>query len=233
MQETLSIEPRGERTTRLDTFVDAAFAFALTLLVISFDALPGNLEELNAALKASPAFAASFAQLAMFWLGHRHWSRHYGLENGATVFFSLLLVLTALIYVYPLRVLYGVFFEWASGGWLASGFTVTDFQDLATLFCIYGLGFFLFSASLVLLYAAAWRARSSLELTRAERMATLAELSAWIIIALTGLLSALLAVLLPLSIAPWSGATYSLLAVLMPLNYAWFNRRLQAEPAPG
>ena len=31
---------RGEQVTRLETFVDAAFAFAMTLLVVSFDAMP-------------------------------------------------------------------------------------------------------------------------------------------------------------------------------------------------
>ena len=33
----------GERNSRLDAFVDAAFAFAVTLLVISADRIPGFL----------------------------------------------------------------------------------------------------------------------------------------------------------------------------------------------
>ena len=44
--EGLTVEDRfrlrGLEVTRLDTFVDAAFAFVLTLLVISFDAIPSN-----------------------------------------------------------------------------------------------------------------------------------------------------------------------------------------------
>jgi uncharacterized membrane protein len=35
-----SVRQRGEQVTRLETFVDAAFAFAMTLLVVSFDAMP-------------------------------------------------------------------------------------------------------------------------------------------------------------------------------------------------
>ncbi|MGB5510903.1 MAG: TMEM175 family protein, partial [Woeseiaceae bacterium] len=76
---------RGLEVTRLDTFVDAAFAFVLTLLVISFDAIPSNYPEMLAAVRRIPGFAASFAILMMFWLQHRLWSRRYGLENFNTI----------------------------------------------------------------------------------------------------------------------------------------------------
>ncbi len=65
---------RGLEVTRLDTFIDAAFAFVLTLLVISFDEIPSNYAEMMAAVKRIPAFVASFALLMMFWLPHRRWS---------------------------------------------------------------------------------------------------------------------------------------------------------------
>ncbi|MDQ2701254.1 MAG: TMEM175 family protein [Pseudomonadota bacterium] len=58
---------RGREVTRIETFVDAAFAFAVTLLVISFDAIPDSAQALVQALKGVPAFAASFALLAMLW----------------------------------------------------------------------------------------------------------------------------------------------------------------------
>ena len=54
---------RGRDTTRLEAFVDAAFAFALTLLVISFDAVPQSFEALTTALKAVPAFLMASAYL--------------------------------------------------------------------------------------------------------------------------------------------------------------------------
>ena len=59
---------RGLEVTRLDTFIDAAFAFVLTLLVISFDEIPSTYAEMLAAVKRIPGFAASFAVLMMFWL---------------------------------------------------------------------------------------------------------------------------------------------------------------------
>ena len=44
---------RGLEVTRLDTFIDAAFAFVLTLLVISFDEIPSTYAEMLAAAKIS------------------------------------------------------------------------------------------------------------------------------------------------------------------------------------
>jgi uncharacterized membrane protein len=41
---------RGEKVTRLEAFVDAAFAFSVTLLVISGDKIPTSVDELIQAL---------------------------------------------------------------------------------------------------------------------------------------------------------------------------------------
>ena len=53
------VRQRGEQVTRLETFVDAAFAFAVTLLVVSFDAMPSSFAELYDALRRLPAFLAA------------------------------------------------------------------------------------------------------------------------------------------------------------------------------
>ena len=42
---------RGANVTRFEAFVDAAFAFAVTLLVISLDGMPASISELMDALK--------------------------------------------------------------------------------------------------------------------------------------------------------------------------------------
>ena len=46
---------RGDKSTRVEAFVDAAFAFALTLLVIAGDSIPASVGELLKALKSLPA----------------------------------------------------------------------------------------------------------------------------------------------------------------------------------
>ena len=38
---------RGDKVTRLEAFVDASFAFALTLLVVSGDSIPASISELT------------------------------------------------------------------------------------------------------------------------------------------------------------------------------------------
>ena len=42
---------RGLESTRLDTFVDAAFAFVLTIRVISFDDIPSDYAEMIVAVQ--------------------------------------------------------------------------------------------------------------------------------------------------------------------------------------
>ena len=52
-----NVRLRGLEVTRLDTFIDAAFAFVLTLLVISFDQIPSNYDEMMVAIKRIPGFS--------------------------------------------------------------------------------------------------------------------------------------------------------------------------------
>ena len=50
---------RGIAMTRLETFIDAAFAFAITMLVIASQQIPDDIETLLAAFKNVPAFVTS------------------------------------------------------------------------------------------------------------------------------------------------------------------------------
>ena len=54
---------RGLPMTRVETFADAAFAFAVTLLVISVDDVPRTFDELIVALKSVPIFVFASAQI--------------------------------------------------------------------------------------------------------------------------------------------------------------------------
>src|SRR5256886_2497573 len=101
---------RGIEMTRLETFIDAAFAFAITMLVIAAQQIPDDIETLLAAFKNVPAFVASVVVLGIFWRGHWLWSRRYGLEDGVSSFISWALLVTVLIYIYPLKALFGSMF---------------------------------------------------------------------------------------------------------------------------
>src|SRR3546814_12748464 len=85
------------------------------------------------ALNGVPAFAASFSLLAMIWWAHASWSRSYGLDDGRSVLLSLLLVFLVLVYVYPLRIIFSMFFNWISVGWLPSNVTIGSDDDLQVL----------------------------------------------------------------------------------------------------
>lgn len=181
---------RGSATTRLEGFVDAAFAFAVTLLVISIDSIPDSLPALVEALKGIPAFAVSFIMVVLFWAAYARWSRHYGLDDAPSTLLSLALVFLVLVYVYPLKMLFGTFFAWISDGWFPLPLReVRGYDDIALMFIIYGVVFATLSLLLAGLYAHAWRRRDALHLDAGERRATGGDIGQFLWFACVGLLS--------------------------------------------
>ncbi len=188
---------RGSQVTRLEAFVDAAFAFAVTLLVISIDRIPDSLEGLVDALKGVPAFAASFAMIALFWASHARWSKRYGLDDAVSTLLSLAMVFLVLVYVYPLKLLFGSFFGWVSGGWLPFPMRVGGYADITAMFLVYGAAFVTLAACLAGLYAHAFRRRAQIGLDPAEREATYAEVVVQLLFVAIGGLSMLTAWAMP------------------------------------
>jgi hypothetical protein len=148
---------RGTSVSRLETFVDAAFAFGVTLVVISVGTLPGSVPELVEALKHVPAFAACFLLLTMLWSGHDEWSRRFGIDNDRTTWLSLLFVFVMLVWVYPLRMVFSEAFDFFTNGWFASGMPKSTNTDIQNCFLIYGIGFASMSAILLQLNREALR----------------------------------------------------------------------------
>src|SRR5712691_10955164 len=107
---------RGIQMTRLETFIDAAFAFAISMLVIAANQVPDNIEELLGAFRHVPAFVASIVVLGIFWRGHWTWSRRYGLEDGVSIFISWAMIVTIFIYIYPLKAIFSSMWFLLSGG---------------------------------------------------------------------------------------------------------------------
>ncbi|MDT0596115.1 TMEM175 family protein [Glaciecola petra] len=206
---------RGLEVTRLDTFVDAAFAFVLTLLVISFDEIPSNYTEMLDAIKRIPAFAASFAVLMMFWRQHRNWSRRYGLENSQTILYSLLLIFIVLVYVYPLRMLFEGMFTNLSSGYLASSYQFNTYAEFRWMFIFYSAGFCAMSLMIALLYRAASKSADLLLLDNFERLKTKAEMYSWTIAIGFAAVSMTLAYFLPENLVTISGYMYF---ALLPLG---------------
>lgn len=163
---------RGQEVTRLETFVDAAFAFSLTLLVIFTSDLPQSAAELREALRKVPTFAACFAMLMMFWAAHNRWGRRTGLEDARATLLSLAFVLVVMVYVYPLRMVVSSFLSLLTAGWLPGELRLAPgslMRDLQTTFLVYSLGFGLLAWLLWRMNAYALRRAPTLELDANER----------------------------------------------------------------
>lgn len=227
---------RGLETTRLDTFIDAAFAFAITMLVISIGDIPDSEAGLTEALKGAPAFGMSFISIIMFWLGHRRWSRRYGLEDSITITLSLSLIFVMLIYVYPLKLMFSAMANWISLGFLPSEFKLTKPQELVNLFAIYGFGFFALTTIMMLLHLRARKIKNVLQLNEMELLITHKEIMIWFILSLTGFASAFIALVFPIHIAMFAGFAYFNLPVSIHLAVRYFlkkEKKLKYQPKLG
>jgi uncharacterized membrane protein len=211
--------------TRLETFIDAAFAFAVTMMVIASDRVPDDINGLLAAFKNVPAFVASVAVLGIFWRGHWLWSRRYGLEDGVSTFISWALLVTVLIYIYPLRALFGSMFYLLSGGQLGQALGVRAEAQMRTLFAIYALGFTAIAAEILLLHWRAWRLREPLRLNDREQALTRANLAGWRIPMTVGIIAFVMALTLPTQYIGLSGWIYFSMAVVVPLHRRYLRRR--------
>src|SRR2546423_3247587 len=98
---------RGIAMTRLETFIDAAFAFAISMLVIAAQQIPDDIASLLAAFKNVPTFICSIAVLGIYWRGHWLWGRRYGLEDSPSVLICWSMIITILIFFYPPKAIFG------------------------------------------------------------------------------------------------------------------------------
>lgn len=196
---------RGTETTRLDTLVDAAFAFTLTLLVISEEGVPGSFEELVAGMLQLPALLISYAVLMMFWFGHRKWSRRYGIENSFTVMSSLLLVFVLLVYIYPLRLIFEGMMTFFFGEKLPWRLSFTTFEQIRGFFAFYACGFLAMSVLMGALYYSALRQSRELMLDDFEILETRFEMHRWAAAIGFSAASILIAAFVPIQFVSMSG----------------------------
>src|SRR5436305_4561759 len=133
---------RGQEIARLESFSDAVFGFALTLLVVSLD-VPKTFTDLIATMRGFPAFALCFLFLALIWNGHYKFCRRYGLDDGTTRFLTCVMLFLVLFYVYPPKFLFNLSIGLLFGSASTVGMTGSQFS---TLLVIYGLGLRLFTA---------------------------------------------------------------------------------------
>ena len=223
---------RGEAMTRIETFTDAAFAFAVTLLVVGGgESIPADFDEMIFAMKQVPAFAASMANIMLFWYAHHVWSRRFGLDDWGAIVLSILLVFSVLIYVYPLKALYSGAIEFFSGGFFESYFPIGSIDDLRTMFIIFGAAYVTLSGVIILLNRHALRQQAKLHLNELEIYETQSTIQHWLLNMLVPAVSIILAMYAP---GPWiilAGLIYGSFGIILPWHSSRRNRRRPAVPA--
>ena len=216
---------RGLEMTRIEVFVDAAFAFAVTMLVISFDSIPTNYEELVGAIQRIPAFVVSVIELVWIWYTHNKWSRRYGLDDAWTTALSAALLIVVLIWIYPIRILAEGMFTWLTQGYLVSGFILRSWEELAGVFVFLGIGWVALCLVYVLMYRYAARLREPLRLNEAELRETHTLIYLWAGAAAVGVLAVAIVLAVPAEYAPFTGFTFMLMGISFPLSRWWRSRQ--------
>lgn len=199
-----------DTTKRIDNFTDAAFAFAVTLMVAGAGGSAADSATLESAVASVPSFAIGFAIIALFWFSHVQWRALRGAGDARSLLLTLLLVFMVLIYIVPLRSMALSFAAFLVGD-------MTAYRgSLGQLFTVYGVGFTAMSALTALLFRDALR-NDALEPER--RHEAKGQVWIWVILAVTGLVSTILAMIPgPHYFAPFAYAT-------LPVTIGVFARR--------
>lgn len=179
-------EREHEAAKRLDAFVDAAFAFAVTLLVITGANGPSSLAALGVAMGRIPASLGAFALIAMFWMAYRDFGRIAPRRDAWSSLNGLAIVFVVLVYVFPLRMLVESAFVWISGGRLPGEVIIRNLEDLRMLFRVYGMGFVVLAGLFITLYAHAARSPETLGVNAADAEVAASVVQIWLIVASGG-----------------------------------------------
>lgn len=216
---------RGENMTRIETFVDAAFAFVFTLLVISIDEIPKTVPELLDLSQDIPAFLISATIIGLIWVAHTVWSRTFGLQDRATLYLSLGLVMLVLIFVYPIKLVVQLSIAYFSAGALQQNLEIMDLSEVVNLFIYFALGLMALSLILIALYQNSLRQRKELVLSEFEVAFCKIACLTWAIVGATALVSCLAAPVLSDSIE-WAGLVYFSLWLTIPLGRRLYAKKL-------
>jgi uncharacterized membrane protein len=215
------IEWRSLEPSRLETFSDAVFAFAVTLIIVSLE-VPKTFDELFETMKGTVSFAACFAILFNIWNNQNIFFRRYGLNDAWTVTLNGLLLFVVLIYAYPLKFLFGfIFFD--------NTFTVNGHMhqminaaQTPTLLLIYGAGFTTIYLLFFLMYLNAKKHAHALKLKDIEIYETNTNIYINLLCVIIGIIAMLLAWVFPFQNAGNSGLFYCLIG---PAYFILFSLR--------
>lgn len=217
---------RAPEVSRIEGFSDAAFAFAVTLLVVSLE-VPRSFDQLLDVMRGIPSFAVCFSIVVWLWTAHYKFFRRYGLEDRITIALNSVLLFVVMLYVYPLKFVFTIFMGMLTGIQPSNAGTIRNDQ-VGDLFVIYGLGFIAVFGVLALMNLRAYKLRQKLQLDEPEQLMTRAEIARCLGLACVGGLSVALAVILPGGTAGLAGMAYIFIGVVEFVIGWRFGRRRDA-----
>ena len=166
---------RGGDVSRLEGIVDAAFAFALTLLLVSTE-MPAHIGELKEFFIQLPVLLVTFVLLILVWHEHFVFHRRYGLEDPLTRLLNFAVLFLVLVYVYPLKFLFHLLYNHLvlgrPGDYRSEIPVLSGAGDMQLLMMLYGAGVLALFGLFALMFRRAWRLREALGLDPVEQELT-------------------------------------------------------------
>ncbi|HTR30088.1 MAG TPA: TMEM175 family protein [Puia sp.] len=208
---------RGHEVKRIETFTDAVFAFAVTLLIVSLE-VPRNFEDLMISMRGFFAFAACFALLMLVWHEQHVFFRRYALDDPWTVVLNCILIFIVLFYVYPLKFLFSLWFSpmiYPAG---KNPFSIRNDQ-VPLLFGVFGIGFVIIYSIFFFLYWRALKKKGHLQLSTLEVFDTKTKVYAQLMMVGIGIGALIIALATPIRIAVFSGMFYFVIGPAYMLLY--------------
>lgn len=212
---------RSHEPSRLETFSDAVFGFALTLIIVSIE-VPRSFDALQETMKGTLSFAVCFALLFQIWNNQNLFFRRYGLKDNTTLFLNALLLFVVLIYAYPLKFLSVLVFS--NGTYVHNGevLNMINITQVKSLMLIYGAGVIAIYSLFFFMYRNAIKHAADIGLNTVELFETKTVAGINIICVLVSLFAMTITLLVPNQYAGTTGFTY----FLIPVSYiTWYSYR--------
>jgi uncharacterized membrane protein len=231
------IRYRGLNQTRIETFSDAVFALAITLVILS-STVPETFAELRVSMGDVLPFFFCVVLLVVIWTQHYKYFLKYGLQDKSTIVYNTFLLFLVLVYVYPLKFLMKflvTLFTSLFTGDYASFNTTYAFQmqpgDMPFLMMVYGLGASLIFFTLSMLYGHAYKRREELELDDYEIFDAKTSVGTNVLMGAIPMLSFLIALIGPDAPLTYtlSGFIYMLYPIIMPIYGMMVRKKMKKE----
>jgi uncharacterized membrane protein len=221
------IRLRGHEVSRMETFSDGVFAFALTLLVVSLE-VPKSFTELKEIIRGFPAFFIGALFLFMIWNEQNEFFRSYGMKDKTSINLNAVLLFVVLFYVYPIKFLFSVIFS--HNKYVVNGethFRIETVHQNEQLLLIYAAGFIMVYITFACMYAHALRRKQDIELNEIEIFQTKSNLYSRLLMICIGIFSALLTVMGGENLHVYAGLSYTLIWPVLMLFFSYRNKRMK------